>query len=223
MRFLLCVLATLLICGCDYFDDSEDTLHDDSKDTLHLVMDSTPVILPTDADWELIATLERNPLRPETFYIFEWQAEAIMNAYLDGKHFIFEIGKEHREMYTNKIRHYIIQPTLPFQDEDKHPGQRSQWEEKGVKFETHQYFFLSEGWYIPKENIIGEHAVGMGVEFHATSTKPIEADDEPAWTSQSVQIGLINTLKNPIIGRGPSYIEADARLRIYVSQEIEVE
>ena len=57
-----------------------------------MVVDSTPVALPVDADWELIATLQRNPLDPGMFYIFPEQNEAIGKAYEAGKHFIFEIG-----------------------------------------------------------------------------------------------------------------------------------
>ena len=205
MRYTLLLIAVLLIVGCEV----DNPFTQDTPQT---------IVIPADADWELIATLERNPLRPETFYIFDWQAEVINTAYVDGKHFIFEIGKEHRETYRNKIRHYIIQPTLPFQDVDKHPGQVSQWKAEGVKFDGHRYFFLSEGWYIPKENLIGEHAIGLGVEFDLTHFKPTEEFPAPAETLHNVRIGLINTLDNPIIGQGPSYIEADARLRIYVSQ-----
>ena len=219
MRFLLCLVAMLLIVGCDYFDDSEDTLHDDSEDTLNpITYDSTPVVIPTDADWELIATLQHNPLYPTTFYIFPEQKEALNIAYADGKHFIFEIGKEHRDMYTDKIRHYIIQPTPPFQDEDKHPGQISQWEEDGVKFDVHRYSFLSEGWYSATDG--QKWAVGLGVEFDLTHLKPTEEfPDDKRQTLHRVVIGLISQLDSPIIGRGgKSFIKADIRLRIYVSQ-----
>ena len=205
MRYTLLLIAVLLIVGCEV----DNPFTQDTPQT---------IVIPADADWELIATLERNPLKPETFYIFDWQVEAINTAYVAGQHFIFEIGREHRETYRNKIRHYIIQPTLPFQDVEKHPGQVSQWEEEGVKFDGHRYFFLSEGWYIQKENLGGKHAIGLGVEFDLTYFKPTEEFPGTAETLHSVTIGLINTLDNPIIGRGPSFIEADARLRIYVSQ-----
>lgn len=198
LKILLLIATLLLIAGCDYFDD--DTIDP-------IIYDSTPVVIPTDADWDLIATLERNPLRPAEFYIFDWQAEAINTAYLDGKHFIFEIGREHREMYTIKIRHYIIQPTPPFRDEDKHPGQLNKEKQDGGKWYTHYYFFLSEGWYVSEPN---SPAVGFGVEFEDFVLDGIR--------KHSITIGLINTLDNPIIGRGPSYIEGDKLLRIYVSK-----
>ena len=202
MRYTLLLVAVLLIVGCEV----DNPFTQDTPQT---------IVIPADADWELIATLERNPLRPSQFYIFPEEMHVINTGYVAGEHFIFEIGKEHRETYRNKIRHYIIQPTLPFQDVDKHPGQVSQWEEEGVKFDGHQYFFLSEGWYVSKPN---SPAVGLGIEFDLTHFKPTEEFPGPAETLHSVTIGLINTLDNPIIGRGPSYIDGDARLRIYVSQ-----
>ena len=205
MRYTLLLIAVLLIVGCEV----DNPFTQDTPQT---------IVIPADADWELIATLERNPLRPSQFYIFPEEMPVINTAYVDGKHFIFEIGKEHRETYRNKIRHYIIQPTLPFQDVEKHPGQVSQWEEEGVKFDGHRYFFLSESWYIPKENLIGEHAIGLGVEFDLTHSKPTEEFPDPAETLHNVRLGLINTLDNPIIGQGPSFIEANARLRSYGSR-----
>ena len=216
MRFLLCVLATLLICGCDYFDDSEDTLHDDSEDTLNPIIDSTPVVIPTDADWELIATLERNPLRPATFYIFEGQNEAIEPAYRAGKHFIFEIGTEFRETRSIVVRHYIIQPTPPFQESDKQPGQLDKEEKDKGAFRVHRYAFLSEGWYVSKPN---SPAVGLGVEFDLTSFEDLTGQLGQIEIGQTT-IGLIDTLDNPIIGKGvrDPYIESWVRLRIYVSR-----
>ena len=65
MRFLVCVITTLLIAGCGYFDDSDDMANP--------VIGSTPIVIPVDADWELIATLQRNPLSPAAFYIFPEQ------------------------------------------------------------------------------------------------------------------------------------------------------
>lgn len=63
-----------------------------------VVIDSTPVVaIPTDVGWELIATLQRNPLDPGMFYIFPEENEAISKAYEEGKHFIFEIGGENNE------------------------------------------------------------------------------------------------------------------------------
>ena len=127
MRFLLLVLIALLVIGCDYFDDTVDPI----------TYDSTPVILPPNADWELIATLQRNPLYPSVFYIFDEEKQIINEAYLDGKYFIFEIGREHRGTQRIVVRHYIIQPTPPFLDDDKHIGQVVQWDQEGVKFDVH--------------------------------------------------------------------------------------
>lgn len=60
------------------------------------ITNNPPVAIPTDAEWELIATLQRNPLRPSEFYIFEEDSIAMATAYIEGKHFIFEIGGENR-------------------------------------------------------------------------------------------------------------------------------
>ena len=41
------------------------------------VSDNPPVAIPTDAEWELIATLQRNPLKPASFYLFDEDKDAI--------------------------------------------------------------------------------------------------------------------------------------------------
>ena len=215
MRFLFCVIAMLLlVVGCDYFDDSDDT--SGSGDMLNLVVDSTPVVIPTDADWDLIATLEHNPLRPTEFYIFPEQEQAIITAYVAGKHFIFEIGSDPIEIFKNKIRHYIIQPEKPFLDANKADWQVASEKDSGVKFHNHYYAFLSEGWYKPDSQY---GAVGLGVEFSEFHTRPTEEFPDPATTTQGVKIGLIDDLSSAIVGLGGrSFIKAEIRLRIYVSR-----
>ena len=54
----------------------------------HAVTVTPPVEIPTDGKWELIATLQRNPLRPGEFYLFDADTEGIMAAYVSGQHFI---------------------------------------------------------------------------------------------------------------------------------------
>ena len=166
MKFVLFVIVASLIVGCDYFDD--DTTHPDEEIIEPVTYDSTPVILPPNADWELIATLERNPLRPAQFYIFDWQKEVINQPYLDGKHFIFEIGREPRGQQLTPLRYYILQPTPPFRDEDKHPNILAQEKFNEAGSNTHYYYFLSEGWYHAK-TVAGEKpawaAIGLEVVF----------------------------------------------------------
>ena len=214
MRFVFCVIALLLlIVGCEYFDDSEDMSEWD--DMLNLVIDSTPVALPVDADWELIATLQRNPLSPTMFYIFPEQNEAISAAYEAGKHFIFEMGGELREGRTDPVRHYIIQPELPFQDKHKSAARVEYEDDTGVKWHTHLYVFLSEGWYVTAEDLVGHKGIGLGVEFAITHTEP-RGHFIGEGTDYGTQIGVMDSMH--IIGRRNSIIEDWTRLRVYVSR-----
>ena len=214
MRFVFCVIALLLlIVGCEYFDDSEDM--SESDDMLNLVIDSTPVALPVDADWELIATLQRNPLSPTMFYIFPEQNEAISAAYEAGKHFIFEMGGELREGRTDPVRHYIIQPELPFQDKHKSAARVEYEDDTGVKWHTHLYVFLSEGWYVTAEDLVGHKGIGLGVEFAITHTEP-RGHFIGEGTDYGTQIGVMDSMH--IIGRRNSIIEDWTRLRVYVSR-----
>ena len=206
-RIMLMLMITLLFLGCDYFDDSGDALNP--------VIDSTPVVIPTNADWKLIATLERNPLKPSEFYIFPEQEETIITGYVAGKHFIFEIGRNPIETNNNRIRHYIIQPEPPFQDKHKADWQIAGEDDSGVKFHNHYYAFLSEGWYTHDSDY---GAVGLGVEFSEMHTKP-RGSFKDKGTLQSVKIGLIDQLNTSIIGLGGrSFIKAQTRLRVYVSK-----
>ena len=213
MKFLLCATAILLIAGCDYFDD--DTTHPDEEIIEPVTYDSTPVILPPNADWELIATLERNPLKPATFYIFDWQKEVINQAYRDGKHFIFEIGNVHRGGSGSPIRFYILQPTPPFRDEDKHPNILANERANGGAFYTHYYYFpSSQGWYRAATRY-GEEtvysAIGLEVIFDGTV---IDGQH-----FHSIEIGLYDSRWLSLTGiGGDNYIRADFRLRIYVNK-----
>lgn len=203
-RILLFVVFVLLSVGCA---DSDNPVSND------LVADSTPIVaIPVDADWELIATLQRNPLKPAEFYIFPHQNEAINAAYRLGKHFIFEFGREIKERNVNRIRHYIIQPEPPFQDKDKDALQLKHEEGTGGKFDVHFYTFLSEGWYEPVANAlgVGGEAIGLGVQFDLSTLDDIAIGH--------TEIGLIGRLDSPTIGRGRSFIHESTRLRIYVSR-----
>ena len=177
-----------------------------------VVEDSTPVVLPADATWELVATLQRNPLAPWQFYIFPEQQESMIEAYLAGKHFIFEIGGE----FTDPVgrRHYIIQPYIPFQDKHKNPGVVDRQKKSGVKIDSHFYGFLSEGWYVPVDFTGGygtfPGSVGLGVEFSVSRNLQDEI------LTYGVRIGLLDD--NLIqIDSTHSYISHSTRLRVYVS------
>lgn len=201
LRLLCFVLAILLAIGCDTTDEPV------AADTP--ILQNPLVHIPTNADWHRVAILQRNPLEPATFYIFPENNQAINAAYLAGKHFIFEFGIENRGRQVDQIRHYIIQPTPPFQDKDA--LQLAHEQETGAAFNLHLYTFLSEGWYQPVENVFGGggQAVGLGVQFDLTTLDDIAIGN--------TTIGLIDKHRN-IIGTGNSYISESTRLHIHVSR-----
>ena len=165
------------------------------------VTDNPPVAIPTDAEWELTATLQRNPLRPAEFYLFDEDNEAIAAAYIAGKHFIFEIGGENRGRQINQARYYIIQPKPPFLDEDKDALLLAHEERTGFKSGLHIYHFETlGGWFVPKKSWSGDTdgATGIVVEFSAFIKPTVTIE-----------------LNNP---RSQSYIKEWARLRVYVSR-----
>ena len=174
------------------------------------VTENPPVAIPTDAEWELIATLQRNPLRPAEFYLFDEDKDAITRAYTAGKHFIFEIGHENKGRQVNQARYYIIQPEPPFQDKDKDALQLAHEQQTGVKSDKHTYFFPSSGWYVPRGNIFGTggEATGLSVEFNVYIIDDIDLSNP--------QIGLAGP--NTSIGGGRSFIHEWVRLRVYVSR-----
>ena len=168
-----CMDLALLSAGPKIALDSEaiEWAEEAPEPEAELVIDSTPVALPVDVDWELIATLQRNPLDPGMFYIFPEENEAISKAYEAGKHFIFEIGGELREGMkgaSTTIRHYIIQPEIPFQDQHKGPYKVKWEEDEGTKRHLHYYTFLSRGWYATHEDLVGDEGIGLGVEIDIT-------------------------------------------------------
>ena len=185
-----------------------------------LVIDSTPVVaIPIDVDWELIATLQRDPLAPGMFYIFPEEKEAISKAYEGGKHFIFEIGREFNEVsWGDVIRHYIIQPEIPLQDKDKDPFLVLEEEKDGTKWHTHYYTFLSEGWYATAPTLIGDVGIGLGVEITTMHIDWPAEDPFPAIkkTNYDSKIGVMDS--SGILGRSNSAIGREVRLRIYVSR-----
>ena len=227
MRHLFCIIAILLlIIGCESTETINDTapdyevfdsavIVDEIEEEIHCVIVPPPVAPPTNTDWELIATLQRNPLSPAMFYIFPEQNEAISDAYKAGKHFIFEIGGELREGRTDVVRHYIIQPELPFQDKHKSATRVSEENSSGIKYHVHKYLFLSDRWYATEENLLGDIGVGLGIEFYLNHAEP-RGDFVGEGTLYLTRIGVIDSTH--LIGRKNSVIEDWTRLRIYVSR-----
>lgn len=174
------------------------------------VTENPPVAMPTEAEWELIATLQRNPLKPGLFYLFDKDQKAIMTAYIAGKHFIFEIGMENKGRQGNQLRHYIIQPEPPFQDKDKDATLLAHELETNTRGGKHIYTFPSSGWYIPLGHLIGSggEATGLSIEFDLFIIDDKDLSDP--------QIGL--AVPDRPIGGGRSFIHEWVRLRVYVSR-----
>ena len=178
--------------------------------TTEVVTENPPIAIPIDTQWELIATLQRNPLRPGEFYLFDEDKAAITTAYFAGKHFIFEIGRENKGRQGNQLRHYIIQPEPPFQDKHKDANLLHHEQRTGIKDGMHTYTFLSSGWYEPKQDIFrpaGE-AIGLAVNFDQWIVDGID--------KSSASIGLF--AHNRSFGQGRSFIHEWVRLRVYVSR-----
>lgn len=169
-----------------------------------------PVAIPTDAEWEHIATLQRNPLKPGLFYLFEADHTAIMTAYLAGKHFIFEIGTENQARRVDQIRHYILQTEPPFQDKYKDAVLLAYEQQTGIKNGVHTYALLSGGWYGPQGNLIGSRArpIGLGVVFDQFIVDGID--------QSTAEIGV--EVENHFIGAGGVFVHEWVRLRVYVSR-----
>ena len=227
MRYLFFVIATLLlIVGCESTETVNDVGPDDEvvdgavivdevEEEVPCVIVPPPVAPPTNADWELVATLQRNPLSPAMFYIFPEQNEAISAAYEAGKHFILELGGEFRAGWTDIVRHYIIQPDIPFQDKDKSATRVDEENKSGIKYHVNKYLFLSDRWYATEENLLGDIGVGLGIEFDLNHAEP-RGNFIGEGTLYLTRIGVIDTTH--LIGRRNSVIGDLTRLRIYVSR-----
>ena len=220
-----CMDLALLSAGpkialeAEAIEKAEEAPEPEAEDVDPPVIDSTPVVIPTDVDWELIATLECNPLDPEMFYVFDEDMETISKAYGEGKDFIFELGGAFREGGSRVIRHYVIQPDVPFQDKDKPFLVQKSEEDSGTKWHIHYYTFLSEGWYSTHQDLIGNEGIGLGVEFLIQ-----EIDWEADWfgpaledTNYSFSAGVMDS--SGLLGRSNSAIGYDVNLRIYASRD----
>ena len=221
-----CMDLALLSAGpkialeAEVIEKAEEAPEPEAEDVGSPVIDSTPVVaIPIDVDWELIATLQRDPLAPGMFYIFPEQREAISKAYEGGKHFIFEIGGENNEGWSKMIRHYIIHPEVPFQDQHKDPFLVQRENADGTKYHVHHYRFWSEGWYATHPNLIGDKGVGLGVEIDITHIDWPAEGPFPAVknTHHHHNIGVMDSSGS--LGRSNSAINREARLRIYVSRD----
>ena len=139
-RFLIFTLLALCLIGCG--EEGIETNPD--IPTVNVVFPETACPNP-DNNWELIATLERNPLNPSHFYVPDGKAEhlpdltdTINGAYAEGKYFIFAIKKD---SFIHHIQFYLLQPTPPVFDKANTPAEH-------LHFEIFRWQFPSEPiWY----------------------------------------------------------------------------
>ena len=154
-RFLIFTLLVICLIGCGEegietdpdiptVNGEEGIETDPDIPTVNVVFPETACPNP-DNNWELIATLERNPLNPSHFYVPDGKAEhlpdltdTINGAYAEGKDFIFAIKKD---SFIHHIQFYLLQPTPPVFDKANTPAGH-------VHFKIFRWQFPSEPiWY----------------------------------------------------------------------------
>lgn len=177
-RFLmlpLFLLTLLVACGegTDFFSRDAETEPDEEttpeSPTVNLVLPETLCPIP-DSDWQRIATLQRNPLKPNAFYVPDGTVahlpdltDTLNGAYAEGKHFIFVIKGGNA---LQQIQFYIQQPGLPVFEKGFAP-------EGHIHFEIFQWQFQSEPtWYRSTHFGLGKTTdttyAGLSVEFDLT-------------------------------------------------------
>ena len=164
-RFLIFTLLALCLIGCG--EEGIETNPD--IPTVNVVFPETACPNP-DNNWELIATLERNPLKPSHFYVPDGKAEhlpdltdTINGAYAEGKDFIFAIKKD---SFIHHIQFYLLQPTPPVFDKANTPAGH-------IHFKIFRWQFPSEPiWYRSTHFGFGKTTdttyAGLSVEFDLT-------------------------------------------------------
>ena len=175
--------AEEITIGSDSDFDEEFTLHRPTAITLNgkkrKVIDiiddlspKEPIVIEDDkciidfSDWKLIATLQPYERDIDTFLIDDNEKTAMMNAYLEGKWFIFDIGKEENNRSINRERYLIVQPVIPFQDSDD-----DQRKPDGSEMRKERYLFESQPtWYTNRGSNL-TYASGFIVEFHYEKQK----------------------------------------------------
>ena len=136
---------------------------------------------PPNHDWELLATLERDPLNPYKFYVPDGKVahlpdltDTLNGAYAEGKDFIFVIRNiDWRVNKSIPIQHYLLQVAPPV---NTTPPEVIG---KGIPWEEYRWQFQSKGWYKEKREYnttgIDTRFTGLSVIFDLTpdpSKKP---------------------------------------------------
>ena len=226
-RFLIFTLLAICLMGCAEENDTlmteNDTLMTD-EETVETVPDNAPVVnlvlaevtcpAPNN-DWELVATLQRNPLKPSHFYVPDGEFEhlpdltdTLNGAFAEGKHFIFVIKES---FVINQRQFYLLQPEPPVFE--RRPGPRPPGH---VDFEIFQWQFPSEPqWYRSTHFGLGKATAdltyaGLSVEFDLTP----DLNDPPErkyWQPPKFFVSINHSETNFVI-------DDDTQLQIYVSK-----
>ena len=181
-RFLIFTLLAICLIGCAEESENPLTSEETTDPDIPTIVETDPdiptvnVVLAETAcptpnqDWELIATLERNPLKPSHFYVPDGEVEhlpdftdVINGAFAEGKHFIFVIKKN---FSIKHIQFYLLQTSPPVFEKRPAPGGH-------IHFEFFQWQFPSEPtWYRSTHFGFGKTTdttyAGLSVEFDLT-------------------------------------------------------
>ena len=225
-RFLIFTLLVLCLIGCDIENpftseehtetesQSADEVADTEIPTVNVVYPVTTCPNPNNS-WELVATLERNPLQPHQFYVPDGEVEhlpdltdVINGAFAEGKHFIFVIKRQHN---INQIQFYLLQPAPPVFE--GRPGPRPSGH---VDFKIFRWQFPSDDtWYRSTHFGLGKELAdtnyaGLSVEFDLTP----DLNDPPKrkyWQPPKFFVSINHRDTNFVIHDG-------IQLQIYVSR-----
>ena len=162
--FLILTLCLLAFLGCDYFTDDTETEPEASP--VAPAPANWEALLQDRGNWELLATLKRD-VRQDYWHEFYVQPETeaiLLQAYIDGKEFLFVIDNPDRN-FTRPVQFYFAQPEGLVVVEDRTGNPRSA--------HTDIYYPSPPTWYThwgPETNIGGQikrEESGFVAEFNA--------------------------------------------------------
>ena len=154
--------------------------------------------------WTLIATLQPNPRDIDEFLIDDHHNEHtdIMDAYLEGKWFVFEIGTVENNRQLTRERFLLVQRGKPFQDLDD-----DQKKPSGEISAKEKYNFESQPTWYTNSGSKATYATGFVFEVHYQ-------------VSKHTQTGALHNLSDISIylnKAGRNFIQEDVRMRVYVN------
>ena len=180
-RFLIFTLLAICLIGCAEEYENPFTREETTDPDMPAIVDTDSDIptvnvvypvttCPPNSNWELVATLERNPLKPNHFYVPDGKVahlpdltDILNGAYAEGKNFIFAIKKG---LALQQIQFYLLQTAPPVFD--RPPAQKGH-----IHFELFRWQFPSEPtWYrftgLDLQRTTDTTYAGLSVEFDLT-------------------------------------------------------